>query len=55
MLTNRLVAGPTPHLLFPVAIGDEVVPPAAGRALARGLGIPQIPPVLVPVGLHPGD
>ncbi len=51
VLTNRLVSGPTPHVLFPVAIGDEVVPPAAGRALARGLGIPQVPPVLFPVDL----
>jgi hypothetical protein len=53
VLTDRLVSGPTPHILFPVAIGDEVVPPAAGRALARGLGIPQVPPVLVPVDLIP--
>lgn len=53
VLTNRRVSGPTPHLLFPVAIGDEVVPPAAGRALARGLGIPQVPPVLVPDDLIP--
>jgi hypothetical protein len=53
VLADRLVAGDTPHVLFPVAIGDEVVPPAAGRALARAMNIPQVPPVLVPVGVIP--
>ncbi|MCB9787136.1 MAG: hypothetical protein H6744_10645 [Deltaproteobacteria bacterium] len=53
VLADRLVPGLPPNLLFPVAIGDETVPPAAGRALARALGIPQVPPVLVPVGVIP--
>jgi dienelactone hydrolase len=49
-------SGPAPHLLVPVATGDEVVPFAAGRALARALGVPHVPPVVVPVpGLETTD
>lgn len=42
-----------PHLLLPVAQQDEVVPPAAGRALARALALPHVPPVDLAVPLLP--
>ena len=38
-----------PDLLFQVALHDQVVPPSAGRALARGFGIPQVGVVEQPV------
>lgn len=41
----------TPNLLFPVAVEDETVPPASGRALARALRITHIEPVLTSVRL----
>jgi len=53
VLKNRLVGETSPHLLFPVALEDEVVPPSTSRALARALGIPHIEPVASPVSLLP--
>lgn len=52
ILADRLDSAPAiPNLLCQVAIVDETVPPAAGKALARALGIPHVPPVLDPVAL----
>ncbi|TNF31179.1 MAG: hypothetical protein EP329_12755 [Deltaproteobacteria bacterium] len=54
ILADRLDGAPSvPNLLFQVAIADETVPPAAGKALARALAIPHVPPVLDPVALIP--
>lgn len=38
-----------PDVLLQVALHDEVVPPAAGRALARGFSIPQVGVIEEPV------
>ncbi|PKN58885.1 MAG: hypothetical protein CVU56_03420 [Deltaproteobacteria bacterium HGW-Deltaproteobacteria-14] len=52
VLGDRLDGAPAvPSLLCQVAIADETVPPAAGKALARALNIPHVPPVLDPVAL----
>ncbi len=53
VLKDRLVGDTPPHLLFPVALEDEVVPPSTSRALARALGTPHIEPVASPVSLLP--
>ncbi len=46
VLRDRLDDAPAPHLLVPVAIFDDTVPPATARALARALRLPQVPPVV---------
>ena len=51
VLQDRLDGATPPHLLLPVAIADDVVPPATGRALARALGLPHVAPVVEPVAL----
>ena len=52
VLRDRLVgAEDAPDLLLPVAMADEVVPPATGRALARSLLLPHVPPVAEAVPL----
>lgn len=38
-----------PHVVLPVAQFDEIVPPPTGRALARGLGLAHLDPVIDPV------
>ncbi|MCB9759916.1 MAG: hypothetical protein H6739_08785 [Alphaproteobacteria bacterium] len=40
-----------PHLLLPVSVFDEVVPPETGIALARALRLPHVEPVIEPVAL----
>jgi hypothetical protein len=42
-----------PHLLFGMVIDDDTVPNPANRALARALGVPQVPPVIQAIGLVP--
>ncbi|MBW1880191.1 MAG: hypothetical protein JRJ84_17665 [Deltaproteobacteria bacterium] len=50
VLRDRLVAEDyPPHVLLPVSLVDEAVPAETGRALARGLGVPHLPPVADPV------
>jgi hypothetical protein len=44
-------ADSTPNVLFPVAVEDETVPPASGRALARAMDITHVKPVLTEVRL----
>lgn len=46
VLHDRLVEGRVPDVLLPVSKVDRTVPPPAGRALARGLGVPHLPPVV---------
>jgi hypothetical protein len=49
VMQNRYDGGDSPDLLFPVSVDDDVVPPAAAKALVRGLGIPQLEPAPDPV------
>ena len=49
VLRDRVVDGTPPHMLLPVATLDEVVPFAAGQALARAYQMPHVEPVFVPV------
>ena len=42
ILSGSLHGSPGPSVLFPVATGDETVPPATGRVLARSIGAPQL-------------
>lgn len=47
---DRLLhADHVPHIVLPVAQFDEIVPPPTGRALARGLGLAHLDPVIEPV------
>ena len=46
VLQNRLDDEPIPDLLFPVCVEDDTVPPATAKALAHGLNIPHLTPVL---------
>jgi dienelactone hydrolase len=50
VVQDRLLGEPI-HVLFPVAIKDDTVPPSTARILARGLGLPQVQPVIEPVAL----
>jgi pimeloyl-ACP methyl ester carboxylesterase len=45
ILQNRFDDRMPPSLLVAIGMHDEVVPRAAGRSLARTLGIPHMPPV----------
>ncbi len=40
---------PTPHILLQMVIGDEIVPNAATRVLARALDLPQVPTIITPI------
>jgi dienelactone hydrolase len=51
VLTDRFDARIPPSVLANFGMSDEVVPPSAGRALARALGAPHLAPVEVPVDL----
>jgi hypothetical protein len=51
VLRDRPFGDAPPHLLLPVANHDQVVPPPAGRMLARALGLPHVAPVVEPVPL----
>ncbi len=41
--------GDAPHVLLPVCLEDDTVPPLTGRTLARALGVPHVAPVMRPV------
>ena len=45
--------GAAPHVLMGMVIDDDTVPNTSNRTLARALGIPQVPPVLQPIGVVP--
>lgn len=45
VLRDRPLGGEGPHLLLPLAMFDDVVPPSTGKALARALRAPQVMPV----------
>jgi hypothetical protein len=49
ILNRRVPRSQLPDILMPVAVYDNVVPPATGKALARALGIPHLQPVVEPV------
>jgi hypothetical protein len=51
VLRDRPFGDAPPHLLLPVANHDQVVPPPAGRMLARALGLPHVAPVVEAVPL----
>lgn len=51
VLHNRFNEHPAPDVLFPVCLTDDTVPPATAKALAHGLGLPQMTPVLDEVPL----
>jgi dienelactone hydrolase len=51
VLRDRFDGRTPPSVLANFGMSDEVVPPSAGRALARALGAPQLGPVLAPVEL----
>ena len=53
VLHDRVVGEEIPDVLFPVVMEDDTVPPATGRALARALRIPHLPPVIAPVATLP--
>jgi hypothetical protein len=54
VLEDRLVGERAPDVLMPVSLTDEVVPPPAGRAMARALKLPHLQPVAESVdGLEP--
>lgn len=51
VLQDRFDGRTPPSVYASYGMSDEVVPPAAGRSLARALGAPQLSPVRVPVDL----
>jgi len=51
VLRDRFDGRTPPSVLANFGMSDEVVPPSAGRALARALGAPQLTPVHTPVDL----
>jgi hypothetical protein len=51
VLEDRFDDAPAPHVLVQVGMYDDVVPPAAGHALARALDVPHLEPVAVEVPL----
>ncbi len=51
VLRDRFDGRTPPNLLVAVGTDDDVVPPAAGRALARALDLPHVRPVAMPVEL----
>ena len=46
VLQNRFDDAPIPDLLFPVCVEDDTVPPATAKALAHGLNISHMTPIL---------
>lgn len=50
---DRLVGDSPPHVLMPVALYDEIVPPSTGRAIARAFGLPHAEPIFERVPLLP--
>jgi hypothetical protein len=54
VLRDRLDPTSTvPDLLFPVAVDDDTVPPAASHALARAFGLPHMEPSVTAIDLLP--
>ena len=42
-----------PHILMGMVIDDDTVPNTSNRTIARALDIPQVPPLLQPIGVVP--
>jgi hypothetical protein len=55
VLTNRYpqAAARTPHVMFNEVLNDDTVGNVSNHALARAMDIPELPPVLTPVGIIP--
>jgi hypothetical protein len=55
MINDRLPSANTrtPHLLFMMVLNDNTVPNVCNNAIARAIGVPQLPPVVEDVGLIP--
>ncbi len=55
VLKNRFPIGgkKPPHVLMQMAIGDDIVPNVATRALARAMAIPHVGKVIQPIGIVP--
>lgn len=56
LLANRLTGTDetaSPHLLLQLVIDDDTIPDTSSRSLARALNLPQLAPVLTPIGLVP--
>ena len=53
VISERLNAGPAPHVLVTMAVGDAIVPNEGTRALAQGLGVEVMHPVVQDMGLAP--
>jgi hypothetical protein len=51
LINQRLDGSPAPDILLPVSLQDDDVPPAAGRALVRSIGLPHLMPVAEKVSL----
>jgi hypothetical protein len=52
VFTDRLgIRDQGPHLLLPVSVNDTTVPVSTGKALARSLALPHLPPVVDDVSL----
>jgi pimeloyl-ACP methyl ester carboxylesterase len=53
VIGDRLNDGAAPHVLVTMAVGDAIVPNEGTRALAQGLGIEVMHPVIEDMGLAP--
>lgn len=56
LLANRLIGtdeSTPPHLLLQLVVDDDTIPDPSSRSLARALNLPQLAPVLTPIGLVP--
>jgi dienelactone hydrolase len=51
VITDRLNDAPAPHVLVTMAVGDPIVPNEGTRALAQGLGVDIMHPVVEDMGL----
>ncbi|MGB0588453.1 MAG: hypothetical protein ACPGU1_02125 [Myxococcota bacterium] len=53
VIKDRLNPGDAPHVLVTMAVGDAIVPNEGTRALAQGLGVEVMHPVVEDMGLAP--
>ena len=51
VINDRLNDAPAPHVLVTMAVGDPIVPNEGTRALAQGLGVDIMHPVVADMGL----
>ena len=53
VIEERLNPGPSPHVLVTMSVADPIVPNEGTRALAQGLGVEVMHPVVEDMGLAP--